>query len=251
MIKYFFRIDDVAPNMNWENFNYLVAIFKKYEIKPLLAVIPDNQDPNLLKHPPGLHFWQIINQLRHDEWMVAQHGFEHLYKMENGGILGINRKSEFAGLRFETQKEMIFAGKQILKDKIVEPEIFVAPAHSFDKNTIRALKENNFNSISDGIALYPFKKWGIIWLPQVLWRPRKILFGMVTVAIHSNTMSSEDFNNLGKFIEKNRKIIGNFSELISWHDRQNVIIKFLTFFINQAFKFCWRIAFKLKHGLSG
>lgn len=251
MARLFFRLDDTASNMNQVNFNRLADIFKKYDVKPLLAVIPNNKDPELLKYPANSDFWRIIKELSQDGWTIAQHGFEHLYKTENGGILKINKKGEFSGLDFKTQKAMIADGARTIEERLsLVPKIFVAPGHSFDKNTIGALKENSFNYISDGIALYPFKKWGIVWLPQFLWRPRKILFGVATIAIHSNTMSSEDLNNIEEFIEKNRKIIGNFSELVNWYNKQNILTKSLIFLINKPFKIFWYSAFKIKYGLS-
>jgi len=253
MSRYFFRLDDIAPNMNWDKFNSLAAIFKKYGVKPLLAVIPENQDPELLNYSFSPNFWQVVNQLKGDGWIVAQHGYQHLYKTKNGGILGINKKGEFSGLDFETQKRMIDNGSNIMREKIGEPKIFVSPGHSFDKNTIKALKEKGFNYISDGIALYPFRKWDIIWLPQIMWRPRKWLFGMITIALHSNTMAEKDFEDLEEFIKENLKKIGDFSELMNWYPRANIFKKLFVFRINLIFKPFWWLAFKLKiksHDLS-
>ena len=251
MARIFFRLDDIAPNMDWDKFNFIVSILERYSIKPLLAVIPDNKDPELLKYSANSDFWRIIKELNQNGWTIAQHGFEHFYKTQNGGILKINKRSEFAGLDFKTQKAMIADGMRIIKDRLsLVPKIFVAPGHSFDKNTIRALKEDNFSYISDGIALYPFEKWGFVWLPQILWHPRKGLFGMITIAFHPNTMTDKDFNDLEEFIKKNPMKIGNFSELISWYDRQNIIKKLLYFLINQPFKVFWYLTFKIKHGLS-
>lgn len=250
MAKYFFRLDDVAPNMNWDSFNSLIAVFKKHNIKPLIAVIPDNKDAELLRYPYNPDFWDIINRLNGDGWIIAQHGYRHFYKTKDGGILGINKMGEFSGLDFEAQKQMIKNGRYIMKEKVCEPKIFIAPGHSFDRNTIRVLKENGYNCISDGIALYPFKKWGVVWLPQILWRPRKFPFGLITAALHPNTMTDKDFNNLEKFIEKNHEKIGNFSELTNWYLNAGVLKKFFTYIINLIFRPIWRLAFILKHGLS-
>ncbi len=247
MAKYFFRLDDIAPNMNWNNFNSLVAIFKKHGIKPLLGVIPDNKDAELLKHPYNSDFWDIIGRLSDGGWTVAQHGYQHLYKSADGGILNINKKSEFSGVDLDAQIKMIEIGKDIIAARIGEPKIFMAPAHSFDKNTINALTANNFRFISDSIALYPFRKWSVIWLPQILWRPRRWPFGMITVALHPNTISNADFENLEKFIEKNLKKIGNFSELMNWHAKTGILRKFFTFLINQLFKIFWYLVFIIKH----
>jgi predicted deacetylase len=248
--QYFFRLDDIAPNMDWDKFNFIVSLFRRYNIKPLLAIIPNNKDPELLKYPANSDFWRIIRELSQDGWVIAQHGFEHLYKTDNRGILKINKKSEFAGIDFETQEKMIIDGKEILIEKVLEPRIFIAPGHSFDRNTVRVLQESGFSYLSDGIALYPFKKWGLIWLPQILWRPRKVWLGFITVALHPNTMTDGDFDNLEEFIEKNPEKIGNFSELMNWYSRAGVLKKFFAFFVNLIFKPIWQMAFKLKYGLS-
>lgn len=248
MIKYFFRVDDIAPNMNWENFNLLVSIFKKHNIKPLLAVIPDNKDPKLLEYPFIPDFWVIINELKQDGWIIGQHGWQHLTQA-GGGILKIHNSGEFGGLDLNVQEKMVRNGKDIILSKFEQSEIFVAPRHSFDRNTVKALRHNNFQFISDGIGLYPFKKWGLVWLPQILWRPRKWLFGLVTVALHPNTMTGKDFNDLEEFFEKNPNKLGNFSDLVSWYGRQNVIKKLLAFLINQLFKIFWYLVFRIKHGL--
>lgn len=245
LAKYFFRLDDIAPNMNWDNFNMALEIFNQNNVKPIIAVIPDVRDLKLLSYPIDSNFWQIIRKLHDNGWIIAQHGYQHLAKGD-GGVLQIHKSGEFGGLGFKEQEIMISAGKKIMETQTIIPDVFVAPRHSFDKNTIRALKQNNFHFISDGIALWPFKKRDIVWLPQILWRPRKGMFGLVTVALHTNTMNSEDFINLEKFIEKNRQKIGNFSELMEWYQKSGFIKKFALFFINQIFKVFWYLIFYFK-----
>ena len=248
MIRYFFRIDDIAPNMNWENFNLLISIFKKHNIKPLLAVIPDNKDPKLLEYPFISDFWITINELKQDDWIIGQHGWQHLVQA-GGGMLKIHNSGEFGGLDLNVQEKMIRNGKDIISSKFEQSEIFVAPRHSFDHNTVKALRHNNFKFISDGIGLYPFKKWGIVWLPQILWRPRKWLFGLITVALHPNTMTHDEFTNLRKFIETKRNSVGNFGELLDWYDKSSSFEKNLAIFINPLFKIFWYLVFRIKHGL--
>lgn len=248
MVKYFFRLDDIAPNMNWDNFNRALEIFNRNNIKPLIAVIPDLRDPKLLDYPVNSNFWPIIKELKGNDWIIAQHGYQHLAK-GGGGVLQIHKSGEFGGLGFEEQEVMVSAGKKIMEAQTITADVFVAPRHSFDKNTLRALAQNNFHFISDGIALWPFKKWGLIWLPQILWRPRKGMFGLITVAFHTNTMNREDFINLEKFIEKNRQKIGDFSELMKWHKKSSFRKKIILFFINQVFKVFWYLVFYLKFKL--
>lgn len=249
MVKYFFRLDDIAPNMNWDNFNLAAEIFKNNGIKPLVAVIPDVKDPKLLDHSFNPNFWQFIIELRNSGWIIAQHGYQHLSN-GGGGVLRIHKSGEFAGLDFKNQEMMINAGRKIMEEKNLASDVFVAPRHSFDRETLKALKQNNFQFISDGIALWPFKKWGLVWLPQILWRPRKGMIGLVTVALHTNTMSPDDIKNIEKFIEKNRQKIGNFSELMEWYGNAGFFKKFFTRFISLPFRVFWGVIFLFKHGIS-
>ena len=38
------RLDDIAENMNWELMDRSEALFNKFNIKPVIGVIPKNQD---------------------------------------------------------------------------------------------------------------------------------------------------------------------------------------------------------------
>ena len=41
------RMDDIAPGMDWKKFNDFKELLDEYGIKPLIGVVPDNQDDNL------------------------------------------------------------------------------------------------------------------------------------------------------------------------------------------------------------
>ena len=45
------RIDDIAENMNWQLMEKCEELFDKYNIKPVLGVIPNNKDRELLNYP--------------------------------------------------------------------------------------------------------------------------------------------------------------------------------------------------------
>ena len=44
------RFDDIAQNMNWKFMNKCEVMFDKNNIKPLVGVIPNNKDPELLNY---------------------------------------------------------------------------------------------------------------------------------------------------------------------------------------------------------
>ena len=50
------RLDDIAENMNWDLMERSEVLFDKYKIKPVLGVIPNNQDRELLSYPKKNNF---------------------------------------------------------------------------------------------------------------------------------------------------------------------------------------------------
>ena len=138
------RLDDITPDMDWERFYRFKALLDKYQIKPLIGVVPDNRDENLRAKAQGApeDFWACIRQLRDQGWQIAMHGFRHIYATKKGGLFPLNDFSEFAGLPFEEQRRMLLEGKRILEEGGIRTELFMAPAHSYDGNTIRALKQS-------------------------------------------------------------------------------------------------------------
>jgi len=197
-------MDDACPTMNRKQWGQLEVLLNKYNIKPIVAVIPNNKDETLMVDDADSGFWQKVKNWQKNGWHIALHGYEHLYVTENAGIVPINDRSEFAGLSYDTQREKIQKGISIFKQHDIDCNVWVAPSHSFDKNTIKALKEvTNIKVISDGIAFSPYVDHGMNWIPQQLWRPRKMPFGIWTICLHPETMTESQFNNLADFIESN------------------------------------------------
>ena len=54
------RLDDIAENMNWDLMEKSEDLFDKYKIKPVLGVIPNNKDSELLSYPKKNDFWDIV-----------------------------------------------------------------------------------------------------------------------------------------------------------------------------------------------
>lgn len=44
------RFDDISDHMNWRLMNKSEEIFDRYNIKPLLGIIPDNKDKEFLNY---------------------------------------------------------------------------------------------------------------------------------------------------------------------------------------------------------
>ena len=59
------RLDDIAETMNWSMMEEVTNLFDKYNVKPVLGVIPNNRDPELLSYPKAkLNFWDQVKNPR-------------------------------------------------------------------------------------------------------------------------------------------------------------------------------------------
>ena len=211
--KYIFRLDDIAENMKWNNFFLLKEIFAKHNIKPIIGVIPNNEDEELLKLPKcPFDFWEEIRNLQNDGWSIALHGFNHKYITSNSGIFGINKSSEFAGVPYDMQNEKIQKGKLIFEQHGLRIDAFMAPAHTFDKTTLKVLVDNNINIVTDGFCLFPYYHEEILFVPQLLSTPRKMPFGVYTWCLHPNSMTEESMIKIEKFIKDNKENIISFKD---------------------------------------
>lgn len=203
------RLDDITPDMDWERFNRAKEIFIRYQICPLIGVVPDNKDATLHKEERKTYFWNTIRTLQSEGWAVAQHGTYHCYATQDSGILGINPFSEFAGLSFEEQFRKLQDGKRILEENGIHTDIFMAPGHTYDKNTLKALNECGFTVITDGLYPKPYYENGILCIPCRL-REFKKPSGIDTVCLHTNLMNDQDMADLEDFCKANQDVIVSF-----------------------------------------
>jgi hypothetical protein len=202
--KFLIRLDDIHPQMNKENFQRMIDLMAVFSIKGILGVIPDNQDKSLQRSKADSEFWKKIKTLQEKGYCIAQHGFQHVYDSDNGGILNLNPQSEFAGHSYAIQKEKMVLGKKKLEQKGVRPNLFMAPSHSFDHNTLEVVKELGYG-ITDGFGLWPRYKKGLLNIPQLFASPFHFGIGLYTICLHTDSMKDSDFFHIQQHIERNHK----------------------------------------------
>ena len=123
----------------------------------------------------------------------------------------MNDRSEFAGLPLDVQREKVSRGIAELAVHDVSPRVFFAPSHTFDANTLEALRlESGIRVVSDTVALKPYSRDGFTFVPQQSGRARVLPFPLVTFCYHPNTMEDGDFRALEAFLEKNAGKFGAF-----------------------------------------
>ena len=213
-VRFLLRFDDICPTMDWKLWQQVEKILIQENIKPILAVIPDNQDETLHQGEPNEKFWERIRAWQNLGWTIAIHGYQHRFVTQDAGILGLRNYSEFAGLPLPEQRAKIAKGLVIFHAQGVRPKLWVAPAHSFDLNTIEALNSFGIRAISDGFGLYPHRdSRGNLWIPQQLGKLRPVPWGVWTLCVHLQDPYYRDLANFRRIIRKVRRRTTTFPEV--------------------------------------
>lgn len=206
-MKHFFsiliRFDDICPTMNWTQWKEAKKLMDETRVTALLGVVPNCKDPDLMIDAPKEGFWEYIKELQNHGYTIAMHGYEHKFDIRSRGLVTPEKHSEFAGHPYEVQCDKIKKGKEILNSHGIETDIFFAPAHSYDDNTLKALAANGFKYISDGKSKKPYKRHGIICLPTRSGGIPKIKgSGYYTAVIHAHEWVKKEKAGDKKHFEK-------------------------------------------------
>lgn len=212
--KYLIRLDDACPTMNREKWNQMENILDSFSIKPMVGIIPQNADPKQMIEKEDAQFWEKAGDWAKKGWTIALHGFDHCYISKEKGINPMWGRSEFAGVSLDVQKNKIREGVAILSRHGLYPKYFFAPSHTFDLNTLVALKDcSEIRVISDTMAFSPYKDGDFVYIPQQFGHCMTMPFGVWTFCYHPNTMAISDFEKLKVFLNANNKYFISFNEL--------------------------------------
>jgi peptidoglycan/xylan/chitin deacetylase (PgdA/CDA1 family) len=214
------RFDDITPTSNWLILDAAFEVCDRYGIKPLLAVVPDNHDPKLVIQNARTDFWKQMLSRQAQGWGIGIHGLHHVYETSNSGIVGINNRSEWAGVAYQTQLFRLREALEIFSRHRLQPDAWVAPAHSFDLSTCVALREVGINTISDGYFPAPtIDRLGLRWIPCQGGSLPPWPWGLWTIALHVDAWSDKD---LARFEDQLKLNAGDFiawSDALNWHPR--------------------------------
>ncbi len=212
---YILRLDDIAPNMNWEMMDRVKNLFDQFGIKPILGVIPKNEDAELKSYPLcKFDFWDEVRRFKKKNWEISMHGYEHLYdkNSKKDDYLGHGGNTEFAGHTYEDQLRKLTLGLEIFKQEEIEVTSFIAPNHTFDKNTVKAIKNLGLSTIVDGYGFVPYYENDLLFIPQLFYRLYPLPLGIQTFQIHLNYYSNDDYFKLERFVNKYKENIISFEQ---------------------------------------
>ena len=216
-MKILIRFDDIAENMNWRLMDKCEQLLDKYNIKPIIGVIPNNKDSVLKSFPKKENFWEIIRKWQLKGWEISMHGYNHLYHRDTNknDYFQYGGKSEFFGETLISQTEKIQKGLEIFKKNKIKIRSFFAPNHTYDSNTFLALKNSGIHEVIDGYGLKPYVKNNIKFIPQLFYKLFFLPFGLQATQIHLNSMDDKDFAVLKSLIENKYRNIITYNEAVN------------------------------------
>jgi len=198
---YLFRLDDACPWMDRARWGRVESLLDRHGVKPIVAIVPQCQDPELRLDTEDPDFWNKARSWQSKGWTMGLHGYDHCLTGVGGGLVPLNRRTEFAGFPEAVQRQKIRLGWEGLRQQGLNPEVWVGPAHTFDRTTLRCLaEETTIRTVSDGLSSYPFLRYGMRWIPQQLWKPRKAPAGVWTICLHPNEMDDSEIEAVEAFL---------------------------------------------------
>ena len=200
--RFLIRLDDACHTMDRHKWGLLEKVFDRHAVRPIVAVVPENQDPALVFDSHDDTFWAKVRAWQAKGWTLGMHGHTHLmHPTQDAVLVPFYQRSEFAGLDLGAQRTKIRAAWRQFLAQGVTPEIWVGPAHSFDVLTLRALREEtSIRVVSDGIAFNTFFEHDLHWIPQQIWRLAPRRAGLWTVCLHPNDMSEKKIADLDRLL---------------------------------------------------
>jgi predicted deacetylase len=213
--QYLLRFDDLCPTMNGRRWKRLRNLVREFKIRPILAVVPDNRDEELRCGEADPDFWTQMREMESEGATIAAHGYQHLCETSGKNLLGLHQRTEFAGLSQDLQRAWIGSGLEILREHGLTPRLWVAPRHSFDLNTLIAVRKEGLGYISDGLARVPFSRGGVMWIPQQLWSPVYKRRGLWTICIHSNSARVPMYLKLRSFLAQHAEQFTSFDRVVA------------------------------------
>ena len=231
------RLDDIADNMNWHLMDKCETLFDSLNVKPLLGVIPNNCDQELKAYEKKNDFWNRVRNWQTKGWEISMHGFSHVYDTETKkkDYFGYGGKSEFFGHDYETQLKKINQGLKKFREERIKVRSFFAPNHTYDQNTLRALKASGIKNIIDGYGLVPYSENDLNFIPQLFYKEIMLPFGIQSTQIHLNYWKEEQFLVFKNFVIENSTKVISFDEALK-RLKNNYFSKIINFSTKGALK---------------
>jgi len=213
--RYLIRMDDACEVMDAQKWGLVERVLDEHAVKPIVAVVPDNRDPELAFDRKDPAFWDKVRGWQAKGWTIGMHGHTHVMHPTRAKLLvPFYARTEFAGLPLEEQAVKIRASWQLFNEQGVRPRVWVGPAHSFDALTLEAVRaETPIRVVSDGIAWNAYYEYDFHWVPQQMWALAERRSGLWTVCLHPNTMTEASIRSFANALQRFRGRMSSFDDV--------------------------------------
>ena len=86
MRQYLIRLDDACPTMDATKWQRIEGILDTYGVRPMVGVIPANNDPKQQIDVADGEFWNKVKTWEKNGWTIALHGYDHCFISEGGDV---------------------------------------------------------------------------------------------------------------------------------------------------------------------
>jgi hypothetical protein len=225
-INIVFRFDDFSAISSTEFELKIIESFRKCSATLTIGVIPFECAINQLDLTPQdivplttIKADVLKNAISDGSVDVALHGYSHQ-------TISTVKRTEFSGLDYQSQLDRLEKGKKFLEDMLDVPiQVFVPPFNQYDLNTLRALEELHFTTIS------AYKGGEIIRNSKLKFLPATCGLARLKDAVKAARISSQSepiivvlFHDYDfKEIDKKYGAINykDFSDLLTWARSQD------------------------------
>jgi peptidoglycan/xylan/chitin deacetylase (PgdA/CDA1 family) len=220
-IEVVFRLDDYSARSSLEAELRIIDLFRRNRASITFGVIPCLCARNVYDPAPqeGLCLDDrkgevLRNAAAEGVVEVALHGYAH--QTHSAG-----RRAEFAGLDYGRQVEKLAAGRALLEKRTgARITTFIPPWNQYDGDTVRALEELGFSTLSASLSLGAAAGDRLGFLPETCGLPRlrralaaarksPLPQPVIVAAFHL-------FEILEVDRERGRIRFGEFAELVDW-----------------------------------
>jgi len=220
-----FRYDDFSSISNTDFESKIFEVFRSHNMPITVGVIPfsvsevgyDPRSQQLIELSPEKI--TLLKKYSEQELVdVALHGFAHQ-------VTSTDQRTEFAGVPIESQEEKLFTGKKFLEKSLGTPiDTFIPPWNSYDLNTLKALSNSGFSTISASKIGDADENSSLFFIPATC-KLTDIKRGIVTAnkLSYSNPLMVVLFHDYDfKEIDETRGTITfpEFAEIIDWLSAQ-------------------------------
>ena len=137
----------ILANIAYAGFGIGSKMLVEHNIQPIVAVVPENldatisKDGQLVEQVSRSEFWKRVRKWQSDYgWEIAAHGLNHKLVTTSDNIMWFSKLSEYADLSFDEKKRSIKKTLEIFKNEDVRVRTWVAPAHGFDRDILKILR---------------------------------------------------------------------------------------------------------------